>query len=179
MGFEQTGFMDNRHEIISEDILFKIANTNKEFNDGKNLFQQYANSLNLDLDFQGFSTELETIGKQYYKPKGALILAYKNNIAIGCAGIRELDKNTAELKRMFVQTDYRKYKIGRKLLELAIDIAKELNYKTIRLDTLPTMIQAQNLYRSFGFYEIPSYRFNPIKGTVYMEKNLAMNDSII
>ena len=37
-------------------------------------------------------------------------------------------------------------------------------------------IQAQNLYRSFGFYEIPSYRFNPIKGTVYMEKNLEKSD---
>ena len=145
--------------MIDEDVLFKTANTNKEFEDGKSLFQQYANSLDLDLGFQDFSNELKLINKQYNKPKGALLLAYKNNIAIGCAGIRELNSNTAELKRI-------------QLLALAIEIAKELNYKSIRLDTLPAMTKAQELYRSFGFYEISSYRFNPVDGTVFMEKQL-------
>ena len=158
--------------MIDEDVLFKTANTNKEFEDGKNLFQQYANSLDLDLGFQDFSNELKLINKQYNKPKGALLLAYKNNVAIGCAGIRELNSNTAELKRMYVQPEYRKYKIGVRLLALAIEIAKELNYKSIRLDTLPAMTKAQELYRSFGFYEISSYRFNPVDGTVFMEKQL-------
>ena len=158
--------------MAAEDVLFKTATTNKEFEDGQRLFQQYANSLDLDLGFQDFSNELKLINKQYNKPKGALLLAYKNNIAVGCAGIRELDKDTAELKRMYVQPAYRKYKIGARLLELAIEIARDLNYKSIRLDTLPTMTKAQDLYRSFGFYEIPSYRFNPVSGTVFMEKKL-------
>ena len=154
------------------DISYKAASTSREFEDGKNLFQQYANSLDIDLSFQDFTKELKTIDKQYNKPKGALLLAYKKNIAVGCVGIRELDKDTAELKRMFVQVEYRKYKIGIKLLELAIEIAKEFSYKTIRLDTLPTMTQAQSLYRSFGFHEIPPYRFNPVSETIFMEKKL-------
>ena len=154
------------------DISYKVASTSPEFEDGKNLFQQYANSLSIDLSFQDFTKELKTIDIQYNKPKGVLLLAYKENITVGCAGIRELDIDTAELKRMFVRTEYRRYKIGQKLLELSLDIAKVLNYSKIRLDTLPDMASAQNLYRAFGFYEIPSYRFNPIKGTVYMEKNL-------
>jgi ribosomal protein S18 acetylase RimI-like enzyme len=158
--------------MTGEDVLFKTATTSKEFENGKSLFQQYASSLNIDLGFQDFSNELKLIDKQYNKPKGALLLAYKNDIAIGCAGIRELDNNTAELKRMYVQPTFRKYKIGARLLTLAIEIAKELNYKSIRLDTLPTMTKAQELYRSFGFYEIPSYRFNPVSGTVFMEKQL-------
>jgi putative acetyltransferase len=159
-------------QITHRNITFKIANTKHEFNEGRNLFQQYANSLDIDLCFQDFSNELKMIEKQYNRPKGALLLAYKNNVAIGCIAIREFDKDTAELKRMFVQTKYRGYKIGMKLLKLAIDIAKELDYKKIRLDTLPTMKQAQNLYSAFGFYEIPPYRFNPIKGTIFMEKKL-------
>ena len=158
--------------MTAEDVLFKTATTNKEFEDGQSLFQQYANSLDLDLGFQDFSNELKLIDKQYNKPNGALLLVYKNNIAVGCAGIRELNKDTAELKRMYVQPAYRKYKIGARLLELAIEIARDLNYKSIRLDTLPTMTKAQDLYRSFGFYEIPSYRFNPVSGTVFMEKKL-------
>jgi putative acetyltransferase len=158
--------------MAAEDVLFKTATTNKEFENGQHLFQQYANSLDLDLGFQDFSNEIKLINKQYNKPKGALLLVYKNNIAVGCAGIRALDKDTAELKRMYVQPAYRKYKIGARLLELAIEIARDLNYKSIRLDTLLTMTRAQDLYRSFGFYEIPSYRFNPVSGTVFMEKKL-------
>jgi len=73
---------------------------------------------------------------------------------------------------MFVQPEYRQFKIGKKLLELAIDIAKNLGYKRIRLDTLPTMTKAQSLYRSFGFYEIDAYRFNPVEETIFMEKKL-------
>jgi len=162
-----------KYPITKMDISYKIANTSQEFEDGKNLFQQYANSLNIDLSFQDFAYELKTIEKQYGKPGGALLLAYKEKIAIGCVGIKKLDKETAELKRMFVRTEYRKNRIGRKLLELSIDIAKELNYRKIRLDTLLSMTQAQNLYRIFGFYDIPSYRFNPIKGAIYMEKKIA------
>jgi len=113
-----------------------------------------------------------TNAKKVHKPRGVLLLAYRDNLAVGCAGIREFDKETAELKRLFVLKEYRGYKIGITLLELAIDIAKKINYKKIRLDTLPTMTQALNLYRSFGFYEIPPYRFNPIKGTIFMEKEL-------
>jgi ribosomal protein S18 acetylase RimI-like enzyme len=158
--------------IQPNNIVFKIANTEQEFNDAKNLFQQYAQSLDIDLSFQNFNDELKTIGIQYKKPAGALLLAYKDDLAVGCAGIRQLDKDTAELKRMFVQPEYRQFKIGKKLLELAIDIARNLGYKRIRLDTLPTMTKAQSLYRSSGFYEIDAYRFNPVEETVFMEKKL-------
>jgi len=154
------------------DISYKVANTIQEFENGKELFLQYANYLNLDLSFQDFFIELKTINKQYNKPRGALLLACNEENVVGCVGIRELNTDTAELKRMYVLPEYRGNQIGRKLLELCIDIAKELNYSKIRLDTLSSMTQAQNLYRTFGFYEISSYRFNPIKGTVYMEKNL-------
>jgi putative acetyltransferase len=153
-------------------ILYKVAITTREFEFGKDLFQQYVNSLGIDLSFQDFTTELTTINKQYNKPKGALLIAYNNKMPIGCVAIRELDTETAELKRMFVQPAFRKHKIGRTLLAMIIDIANELNYKKIRLDTLPAMTKAQNMYRAVGFFEIPSYRFNPIKGTVYMEKNI-------
>ena len=158
--------------ISREDILFITASKREEFNDGRNLFIQYANSLDIDLCFQDFPNELATIDKQYNKPRGSLLLAYKHNVAIACVGIRELDRDTAELKRMYVSTRYRRYKIGTKLLKLAIEIARELGYNAIRLDTLPAITPALNLYRSFGFYEIASYRFNPVSGTVYMEKKL-------
>jgi GNAT superfamily N-acetyltransferase len=154
------------------EVLFKVARTAEEFQEGESLFRQYADSLQLDLSFQDFAYELKTIDQQYNAPKGALLIAYLEQKPIACVGIRELDSETAELKRMFVQPAYRGLRLGHKLLEHILSVAKELNYKKVRLDTLPTMTQAQQLYRSFGFSEISSYRFNPVEGTVFMEKDL-------
>ena len=153
-------------------IQYKIAETSDEFKHGEKLFLLYADSLNVDLSFQNFTDELKTINKQYNKPGGALLIAYNGEDAIGCAGLRMINSEVTELKRMFVLTEYNGQGIGKKMLGIIIDIARELKYKKIKLDTLPGMIQAQRLYRSFGFVDIASYRFNPVEGTVFMEKEL-------
>lgn len=153
-------------------ITYQIATTSQDFETGKKLFEEYAASLNVDLSFQNFSKELETISEQYNGPAGALLLARDGETFVGCSGVRRLDEQTAELKRMYVKTEYRGYQVGLNLLERSIELAKKLGYKKIRLDTLENMTKAQQLYRSFGFYEIPSYRFNPLPGTIYMEKDL-------
>jgi GNAT superfamily N-acetyltransferase len=158
--------------VIGMEVHFKIAETAAEFELGKKLFMMYAESLTIDLSFQNFKTELQEISKQYYKPDGALILAYYQEEIIGCAGIRQLEPGIAELKRMYVLSAYRGNNIGLKLLQFSIETARDLHYKTIRLDTLPEMKKAQELYRATGFSEIEAYRYNPVQGTIYMEKNL-------
>jgi putative acetyltransferase len=47
-----------------------------------------------------------------------------------------------------------------------------LGYDLMRLDTIPSMKQANMLYRVLGFKEIPPYRFNPIEGAIFFELNL-------
>jgi len=154
------------------EVTLKIATTSKEFADAEQLFREYAGSLEIDLAFQDFAKELTIIGVQYNKPAGALILAYIDSLAVGCAAVRKLDDETAELKRMYVQPQFRGLKIAQKLLELSFDIATELRYKKIRLDTIPSMKSAQKLYLSNGFYIIEPYRFNPVEGAIYMERRL-------
>jgi ribosomal protein S18 acetylase RimI-like enzyme len=157
---------------MSIDIIYKLAITDEDFEQGKALFKEYVELLGVDLSFQDFENELKIIDRQYNKPRGGLLLAFNKEQAIGCVGIRELDKETAELKRMYVRETYRGYHIGVELLKHSIKLARELGYKKIRLDTLKNMAKAQELYHSFGFYRIPSYRFNPLEGTTYMEKEL-------
>ena len=153
-------------------ISFKIAETPQEFTEGARLFQQYAEFIGIDLSFQNFEEELNTIDKQYSKPVGSLIIAYDGEKAVACVALRRLDIETAELKRMFVRQEYQGHKIGLRLLKQILDIAQKLGYKKVRLDTISTMEAALKLYRSFGFYEIPAYRFNPMEETIYMEKIL-------
>jgi len=157
---------------MTDHITCKIATTAADFELGNMLFKEYAQSLGVDLSFQDFESELQTIALQYNKPYGALLLVFKKEQAIGCAGIRKLEDHTAELKRMYLQDACRGQGIGLTLLTRSIETAKALGYHTIRLDTLHNMTAAQQLYKSFGFYEIPAYRFNPLEGTIYMEKEL-------
>lgn len=158
---------------MNQDSVFITASSQLDFEITKSLFQQYANSLSFNLCFQDFENELKQLHVQYNKPTGALILAYQNDEAIGCVGVRQLDSEVAELKRMFVLPEYRKLKNGHRLLEEALKAARELGYHKIRLDTLQDMVTAQSLYRQNGFYEIAPYRHNPIAGAIYMEKILA------
>jgi ribosomal protein S18 acetylase RimI-like enzyme len=71
---------------------------------------------------------------------------------------------------MFVLPDFRKMKIGQRLLEEALNAADRLGYKKIRLDTLEDMRAALKLYRQNGFYDIVPYRHNPMPGAIYMER---------
>ena len=151
-------------------IKYIRANTAEEYKYAALLFKAYASWLNIDLGFQHFDKELKEIKIMYGKPEGGIILCKTNDEYVGCVGIRKINSNTAELKRMFIKQDWQKQGIGKKLLEKAVELARELNYTTIRLDTLNYMTPAIKLYKGCGFYEIPAYYNNPNATAVYLEK---------
>lgn len=151
---------------------FTFCQTAADYEIGKELFIEYAQSLGFDLGFQGFDEELEQIQKKYGTPEGALILAWHEQKAVGCVGIRKLDDGTAELKRLYVKPDYRKFKLGEELMILSIQEAKKLGYPALKLDTLASFTPAVNLYKKLGFQEIEPYNYNPFDNVVYMELKL-------
>ncbi len=145
----------------------------EEYEMAINLFKEYALEIGVDLEFQNFKEEIETIEEMYSRPNGVIFIAYdENNVAIGCFGIRKLEDAICELKRMYIRKVARGIGIGKQLLTKAIEIGTELGYSKIRLDTLPSMDIASNLYEKEGFYQIDPYRFNPIKGARYYELKL-------
>lgn len=138
----------------------------------RSLFQEYADSLGVDLGYQGFDRELRDLPGDYAPPTGTLLLARSDDDIVGCVGVRALDERTAEMKRLYVRPSGRRLGLGRTLAEAAIDFAKRAGFQRMRLDTLPQMQQAQELYRRLGFVPIEPYRFSAVPGTVFLELTL-------
>lgn len=151
---------------------YLIAGTDLEYTYAVILFKEYAQWLNIDLSFQHFDDELLSLKTMYAAPNGGIVLCKDQDEFIGCVGIRKIDNDIAELKRMFVKPAYQKQGIGKILLEKAIELATALNYKIIRLDTLNYMTAAIKLYKQNGFYEMPAYYYNPNETAVYFEMKL-------
>lgn len=151
---------------------YMVAINQKHYEDARTLFNEYANSLNFNLEFQQFSREISSIDQMYGSPAGCLMIVYDGANAIACAAYRKLDSEICELKRMYVRPEYRSLKIGKELLILLIDKAKANGYAYMRLDTVKNMVSARSLYQKNGFYEIAPYYLNPNEGVVYMEKQL-------
>jgi len=105
----------------------------------------------------------------YVPPRGGLWVAFVDGSGSGCAALREIDEDTGEVKRMFVDPAMRGNGIARTLAKHVIDQAQKIGYKRLRLGTLATMKPAQALYESLGFQSIPAYRPDEFGQTVFYE----------
>ena len=146
-----------------------LANSQLEYEAAQLLFNEYAQWLNIDLCFQNFDEELQQLSIMYAATSGGIVLCKKNNDFIGCSAIRKIDTTSCELKRMWVQLPYQKLGIGETLLKECIALAKKLNYKEIRLDTLKRLQPAIKLYKKYNFIETEAYYKNPNNDVVYMK----------
>lgn len=148
------------------------AHTGINLQEVRTLFEEYAASLDISLDFQDFDAELANLPGSYAPPAGCLLIARWQGQVAGCIALQKNAEGICEMKRLYTRPQFRGLKIGGALAESVIEKARELGYNRIRLDTLPSMAKAQGLYIALGFREIEPYRYNPIEGTVYMELSL-------
>lgn len=151
------------------------ATSEKDLQEASTLFSEYAASLEISLDFQDFEAEVASLPGGYAPPEGAILLAWSQNQLAGCVALRKLEDGICEMKRLFIRPSFRGLKIGVALCEAIIEKARTLGYDKMRLDTLESMHAARALYKSFGFYEIGPYCYNPIEDAVFME--LSLNNS--
>ena len=94
-------------------------------------------------------------------PTGAFVVARSDDTVAACGGVLRHDDTTAEIKRMWVHSDWRGEGVGRRMLaELEAQIAT-LGYTDVVLDTNDTLTEAIAMYTRAGYRSIGRYNDNP------------------
>ena len=132
---------------------------------GDPLFQQY-------LDIQGYAEEVSHLEAKYGTPDGRLYLGYWDGALAGCVGLKKVDGENCEMKRLYVRPEFRGRQIGGQLVQKIIEDAKEIGYSHMLLDTLPFLEGALHIYKKYGFYEIERYNDSPVESSIYMRLDL-------
>ena len=121
--------------------------------------------------------ELDNMYKAYSIPRSRYFVVEFNGQILGGAGIMPLNKgakNICELQKMYLDPKARGKGVGTNLLELCLSFARENNFSLCYLETMPYMLDAQELYKKNGF----TYINNPMGDTghyscpVWMTKEL-------
>ncbi len=146
--------------------LVAVSRAGSDLDAARDLFLEYAESLGFNTCFGGFDEELAALPGDYVPPRGCLLLAREEgaNIA-GCVGVRPVDKETCEMKRLYVRARFRGAGLGRALAAAAVAHARALGYRRMCLETLPTMLEARSLYASLGFARCAPYYDNSCVGS--------------
>lgn len=132
---------------------------------GDSSFQKY-------LDIQNYDEEVKHLETKYGIPYGRLYLAYFNEELAGCIGLRKIDEQNCEMKRLYVRPQFRGKKIGDRLIRKIIEDAREIGYSHMLLDTLPFLKSAIHMYKKYGFNEIERYNDSPMNTSIYMKLDL-------
>lgn len=124
------------------------------------------------LEIQDYDHELQHLKEKYGRPFGRLYLAFCDGEAAGCIGLRRLDGENCEMKRLYVRPRFRGKQIGERLIGTVIQEAKAIGYQYMFLDTLPYLESAIHLYQKWGFSETQRYNDSPMENSIYMKKDL-------
>jgi len=101
------------------------------------------------------------------------VVAYLDNIPVGCGAILPMCRECVELKRFFVRKTHRGKGIASGILLLLESEARKQGYGIIKLETGPNQPESLRLYKKFGFYEIEKFgEYINSKYSICLEKKL-------
>lgn len=151
----------------------QIVDGTNHLDDVKRLIVEYTKFLGRDLSFQSIDDELSDLAAKYVAPHGRIICAQTDDGKIvGCVAYHRHTDERCEMKRLFVEPEYRKLHAGQRLVETIIELAKADGYKEMVLDTIAPLKSAVRLYARCGFVETDAYYDNPMSDVIYMKKIL-------
>jgi GNAT superfamily N-acetyltransferase len=141
--------LTSARELISEYLHWIQASAQREY------------GLEFDVDAM-VASDFSDTGK-FKPPHGRFYLVYDGESAVGVGCLKRLSEQTGELQRMYVKPECRGEGAGRLLLNHLIADARDIGYRTLRLESLKFLNAAHTLYRSAGFAEIDPYSGNSME----------------
>jgi GNAT superfamily N-acetyltransferase len=105
-------------------------------------------------------------------PEGIFVVAYRDDEACGCAGVRSIGAQTGEVKRVYVRPLARRTGLATLLMDRIEDQARVQGMTVLRLDTRRDLHEAREMYRRRGYEETRPYRGSPL-AEVWFEKQLS------
>jgi GNAT superfamily N-acetyltransferase len=105
-------------------------------------------------------------------PTGAYLVGFADGTPVCGGGLKRLDDDAAEIKRMYVVPAARRQGLARRLLGALEGAASKRGYRIVRLDTGARQPRAKALYTASGYVEIGDYNDNPY-AAYWGEKRLA------
>ncbi len=150
-----------------KEVQYLIKSAYDELDNVKILFQEYNEFLGVNLDFQDFAGELESLPGKYAMPDGRLEVIYYQGELAGCGAIRKIDAEKCELKRLYVRPEFRNKKLGLALMTHLKEQARNSSYRQMYFDTLERLEAAVGLYDRMGCERTLPYYDNPLENVIY------------
>ncbi|WP_428224227.1 GNAT family N-acetyltransferase [Flavobacterium sp.] len=141
----------------------KTNSDNPDFKKLSALFDEYL--VEIDGDERDFFAFYNNVQLDH------VLVVYEDSVAVGCGAFKKYDRQTAEIKRMFVHPDHRNKGIALRILTAIEDWAKEQQFNTFILETSPKLTAAIALYQKTGYTFIPNYgQYIGVENSVCMKK---------
>ena len=149
--------------------MIKLIRTNSENSD----FQMLVVSLDAELQIRDGAEHSFYAQFNKIDNLSEVVVAYLNEIAVGCGAIKPYSDQTAEVKRMFVKLENRGKGVAGKILAELETWAKELNFVECILETGFKQPEAIALYKKSGYEIIPNYgQYVGVENSVCMRKKI-------
>ena len=133
--------------------MIKILKTSSEHKDFKILVEELDTYLSItDGEEHAFYDQFNGIDNLKH-----VVIAYKNDKAVGCGAFKAFDTNSVEIKRMYTIPMYRGKGIATKIISALENWASELNYQNCVLETGKRQVDAVKFYKKKNYKHIPNY----------------------
>jgi len=100
---------------------------------------------------ESYGAVIDSLPEKHARPRGAILLAELDGVAIGCGMIQALGERDAEIKRVFVEPRIQGKRAGETLSRALIEQARRDGYTRLLLDTTRVSAPARGLYEKLGF----------------------------
>ena len=102
-----------------------------------------------------------------------VLIAYVSGAAVGCAGLKAYSASDVEIKRVWVDPEFRGNHISDEMMDALEKKALELGFRRAILQTRPQMEAAVHLYTKRGYEMIDNYPpYDKLDGAICFAKEL-------